>query len=88
MTLAVLKIMWAFVCSHWHHILGVVAFFLAAYERASKMIAKAPLPSMASTTPAPAPVPAPAPSALPAPLAEGKAKKNKSKSNKRKPSKH
>lgn len=29
----IFNIVWAFVNSHWHHILGVLAFFLAMYNK-------------------------------------------------------
>lgn len=86
MTLEIAKTVWAFVCSHWHHILGVIAFFLASYERARATLAKradrraAAAAAVIAHTPAPLPAPS-----VSNPVA---AKKSRSKTTKHKKIKH
>lgn len=89
MTLEIAKTVWTFVCSHWHHILGVIAFFLASYERARATLAKRADRRAAAAVAAVITPPAPA-TALPAPSVSNPvaAKKSRSKTTKHKKIKH
>ena len=86
MTLTVLKLIWTFIYNHWHHILGVAAFFLASYERARATLAKradrraAAAAAVIAHTPAPLPAPS-----VSNPVAN---KKSRSKTTKHKKIKH